>query len=369
MDGLLIAALLLATGSALWLLLQPAMPRLAQRFGSWRVHNLLKRSLPASHYSVFHNVVLPAGPDGSPAPRCIDHVVVSPYAIFVIESRHLAGWISGSAGDAEWTRTRFLAKLTFPNPLRQAHSHSAALRDFLGLEGAGLHTLVVFTGDARFCSAMPANVTQLGGLMAFVQVRTREQLGFDEAKRVADLLKTSRPSPGAETAAAHLTTLRQTHGSRFSARQAVLGLGLMCALLGAAGSLVQRLAETPGRYPSREGPAALGPFADDSSLPRIELPGTTHEQVRPFADSASVTPQAAPRASATAANSGDAVRAEARRRQEVLDQRLAWEASLRCAYSIETRRCACYEPQGRKAEMDYDSCRMLADRGPATPRD
>ena len=264
MDGLLIAALLLATGSALWLQLQPALPRLAQRFGSWRVHSLLQRSLPASHYTVFHNVILPAGPDGSPARRSIDHVVVSPYAVFVIESRHLAGWISGSAGDAEWTRARFLAKLTFPNPLRQARSHAAALQDFLGLEGSAFETLAVFTGGARFHSTMPANVTQLGGLMAFVHVRTREQLGFDEAKRITDLIKASRPSPGAETAAAHLTALRQTHGSRFSARQALLGLGLMCALLGAAGSLVQRVAETPGRYPSRESPAARSPFADDS---------------------------------------------------------------------------------------------------------
>jgi hypothetical protein len=33
-----------------------------------------------------------------------------------------------------------------------------------------------------------------------------------------------------------------------------------------------------------------------------------------------------------------------------------------CAYAVESRRCACYDPAGHRADLDYPSCRRLADK-------
>jgi hypothetical protein len=40
-----------------------------------------------------------------------------------------------------------------------------------------------------------------------------------------------------------------------------------------------------------------------------------------------------------------------------------WEDSLICAYSVDTNRCVCREPDGSIANLDADRCRDLAERG------
>lgn len=50
----------------------------------------------------------------------IDHIIVSKFGIFVIETKNMSGWIFGSPDQAQWTQSlpggnRF----RFQNPLRQ----------------------------------------------------------------------------------------------------------------------------------------------------------------------------------------------------------------------------------------------------------
>lgn len=360
MDGLLRVFLLLALATAVWLLLRPALPHIKGRIGEWRVHFALKRALPASHYTVFHDVTLRSGPaDNGPTTR-IDHVVVSPYGVFVIETQHCSGLIFGSEGETQWSRMRFRSKQQFRNPLHQNQGHVRALQELSGLDAACFHPLVVFTGRAEFKTSMPARVTQFGGLVPFIQVRTHELLGFDEAQRVSGLLESSRLPPGIQTTAAHLAALRESHGSRLNAKQAMLGLGLMAALLIAAGSLVHGLAETPGQFPSRAAADHPGPFIENAPPPRIALPERSlpPRPAKPAADTGGADArQAAP---------GSGFQ-QGGHQQTMSDTLLVSDSSLMCAYAAESRRCACYDPQGRKADLDYGDCRLLADRGTGSP--
>jgi hypothetical protein len=43
--------------------------------------------------------------------------------------------------------------------------------------------------------------------------------------------------------------------------------------------------------------------------------------------------------------------------------REVWEDSLVCAWSQDTGRCACYDPQGERVTLAEDECRALAERG------
>ena len=361
MDGLLEFFLLLAMAVAIWLLLRPALPRIGERLGSWRVHRALLRSLPASHYSVFRDVTVCANRAGDRPRAQIGHVVVSPYGLFLIEARNLSGRVDGSENDALWTRYRFRSKQQFHNPLGQACNHVLALQDLTGLSASCFQSMAVFTGRVDFERPMPARVTQLGGLVPFIQVRTQELLGFEEAQRVAALLESSRVSPGIQTAAAHLLALRESHGSRLSARQAMLGLGLMVALLVAAGSLVHRLAEMPGQFPTTSSEQGVSPFITDAPPPRIALPGITGPQQPADATSRAAVIEALVPEPAV-------VHRQHAGGQAADDKRLAWESSLMCAYATESKRCACYDQQGRKVEMEYGSCKMLADRSGGAAR-
>ena len=255
MDGLLDTylrlALWLALGACFAVLVLPALPKLAARVAKLRVHQRLKRALPASHYTVFRDVALrcdtPSGPETIP----FDHLVVSPYGIFVIETNPCSGWIFGRERDPVWTRIHYRIKRNFQNPLIQGRVRTRALQELLALDPLALHSLVVFAGSAELRTPMPPQVTRLGGMLPYIQVRTEELLGFDEAARATAVIKGNRLSPSVQTTAAHIDRLRKTEGSRFGARQAVMALVLMVSLSAVAGTLVHNLSEVPGQFPGQ----------------------------------------------------------------------------------------------------------------------
>lgn len=70
----------------------------------------------------------------------IDHVVVSPYGIFVIETKNISGYVYGSEFSREWTRYwkgykrggyYGTDKLSFGNPVMQNGAHVRALWELL----------------------------------------------------------------------------------------------------------------------------------------------------------------------------------------------------------------------------------------------
>ncbi len=63
----------------------------------------------------------------------IDHIIISTYAIFVIETKNYTGWISGYEKSKEWTQTIYKVKNRFMNPIRQnyGHIHMRALDHFM----------------------------------------------------------------------------------------------------------------------------------------------------------------------------------------------------------------------------------------------
>lgn len=61
----------------------------------------------------------------------IDHVVISPYGVFVIETKGYKGWILGSEDAGQWTQTLYGFRYRFYNPLRQNEGHVNCLRHML----------------------------------------------------------------------------------------------------------------------------------------------------------------------------------------------------------------------------------------------
>ena len=106
----------------------------------------LKR-LPYEEYKVFNDVLIKTSRGSSQ----IDHIVISIYGIFVIETKNYNGWIHGHENSEYWTQTIYKKKNKFRNPIKQNWAHIYALKEVLSdFEPITYHPVVVFTHSAEF---------------------------------------------------------------------------------------------------------------------------------------------------------------------------------------------------------------------------
>ena len=134
-------------------------------FGELFVAFMLRFFLDKDRYHRLHNVTLPTI-DGTTQ---IDHIVVSEFGIFVIETKNMRGWIFGSERQAEWTQKIFKKNVRFQNPLRQNYKHTKAVEAVTGSDPDRVHSVVVFVGDSTFKTEMPVNVVFCGGLARYIK--------------------------------------------------------------------------------------------------------------------------------------------------------------------------------------------------------
>lgn len=149
--------------------------------GEQRIQRRLARSLDKNTYRVFHNVLLPV--EGGTTQ--IDHVVLSPFGIFAIETKNMGGAIYGSERDHQWTQKIGRQTHKFQNPLRQNHGHRCALAVCLGVPAEQVHSIVAFVGSARLAKGPLPGVVR--GTLACVQEIRRHRAPVFEPERVAEL--------------------------------------------------------------------------------------------------------------------------------------------------------------------------------------
>ncbi len=78
----------------------------------------------------------------------IDHVVVSVYGIFVIETKNYHGTITGTERKEFWTQERHGKRYNFRSPFRQNYAHIRALMQLLGLDEDCFFSIAAFADDA-----------------------------------------------------------------------------------------------------------------------------------------------------------------------------------------------------------------------------
>ena len=123
------------------------LPTVKGFFGELFIRLILK-FLDKEKYMVINDVMLPTK-DGRTAQ--IDHVVVSRYGVFVIETKNYSGWIFGSENSRNWTQVIYKTKNQFYNPIMQNKGHIKALRDLLyDYPDIKYIPIVVFTMKANF---------------------------------------------------------------------------------------------------------------------------------------------------------------------------------------------------------------------------
>ena len=118
----------------------------------------LRFSLDKKLYRRFHDVIIPS----SNGTTQVDHILVSPFGLFIVETKNKMGWIYGSESQSKWTQVIYGKKYSFQNPLRQTHRHKKVLSKFLDLNESNIETIVYFNGDSTFKTELPSNVLSYG---------------------------------------------------------------------------------------------------------------------------------------------------------------------------------------------------------------
>ncbi|MGF1456405.1 MAG: NERD domain-containing protein [Alphaproteobacteria bacterium] len=144
--------------------------------GERHVHNALSSVLNENEYRVLSDLILPVAGGTTQ----LDHLVLSRFGIFVIETKNMSGWIFGSADQQKWTQVQKGGKRrSFQNPLWQNHAHVKAIESILEVDPKVLHNFVVFTGSAEPKTDMPENVAW--GLRALGKlIVMRRQIVFSD---------------------------------------------------------------------------------------------------------------------------------------------------------------------------------------------
>jgi restriction system protein len=218
---------------------------LVRLFAHWQLDKQTYRRL--------HNVTLNT-PDGTTQ---IDHVFLSPYGIFVLETKNMSGWIFGSEKQAQWTQKLYKRTYKFQNPLRQNYKHLKALEATLGvnrpLESVGeagkarqkqarkrslravnehsepvfnaalptqvalqrpvdpehLHSVITFVGGSTFKTEVPANVTQGIGFIRYIKSFQQPLFSESEVDAMLHALQTGRRTPTLATHREHVQNLKR----------------------------------------------------------------------------------------------------------------------------------------------------------------
>ena len=167
-----------------------------------------KLFLDAKVYHDFNNVTIQT----SNGTTQIDHIIVSQFGIFVIETKNINGWIYGGEKQASWTQNLYGKKNKFQNPLLQNYRHTKALAEFLGIDQSKIHSLVMFWSECEFKTPMPENVLNTG-YTGYIKSKADVLFTDEEVKTICEAISTGRLPKGWNTKKEHLKSLKERHAS------------------------------------------------------------------------------------------------------------------------------------------------------------
>ncbi|MEH6450485.1 MAG: NERD domain-containing protein [Oleispira sp.] len=180
--------------------------------GEFLVNIFIKLLLDKRKYHLIKNVTLPTA-DGSTQ---IDHIIVSEFGIFVIETKNMKGWIFGSESQKQWTQKIFKHSSKFQNPLHQNYKHVKVLSSCLDINENTLFSVIAFVGDSTFKTPMPDNVTNAGGLVRYITSKKELILSQLEIKNILLKIESGRLSPSIKVHRAHVEHVKEIKQKKIS---------------------------------------------------------------------------------------------------------------------------------------------------------
>lgn len=186
--------------------LKKKMPSIKGHLGEKHVIKGLEKHLTTLEYSIVNDVTLPLEDGGTTQ---VDHIIVSRFGIFVIETKNMSGWIFGNEKQAKWTQTIHRSKHQFQNPIRQNYKHTKTLSELLDIPHELFHSVVVFTANAELKTKMPVNVGYLNDMVNYIKSFSQEIIDHQLSVQTLRLIDTIKLKQGRKTNKQHVGYLKE----------------------------------------------------------------------------------------------------------------------------------------------------------------
>ena len=183
-------------------------PFIKGKVGEFAVALHVKLYLKDPAYILLNDCTLPDEQSGTTQ---IDHILLSPYGIFIIETKNYKGWIFGSERQKLWTQKIFKKSYKFQNPLHQNYKHQKVLEQVLAdiITPEYLHSIVVFMPDCEFKTDMPVNVFRGAAWVDYVKNFKAEVIPAMKLKRIQLRIEKEVLEKSWKTNRIHVENLKQ----------------------------------------------------------------------------------------------------------------------------------------------------------------
>ncbi|MFG1481483.1 NERD domain-containing protein [Halobacteriovorax sp. HFRX-2_2] len=158
-------------------------------------------------YHRIHNIIIPS----SNGTTQLDHIVISKYGVFIIETKSHKGWIFGDENQKNWTQVLYKRKFSFQNPLRQVYRQKKVLSEFLSLDESKIFPIIYFNGKCTIKTYLPDNVISSG---LDTHIRSYRELIFsdEEIRAITEKIDNFKLSSNLRLSD-HLRSLERRHNS------------------------------------------------------------------------------------------------------------------------------------------------------------
>jgi len=180
--------------------------------GEFLINVMARLFLDKKEYHLIKNVTIPIGAGTAQ----IDHIIVSQYGLFVVETKNMRGWIYGGEKQEKWTQKIYKHTKSFQNPLHQNYKHVLALAELIGIDAKKVFSLVVFIGDSEFKTPMPANVTAGRQYIRYIKSHTTPLFGEHDVIEILERIKSRRLAPNRRTHKEHVHYINALHLENYS---------------------------------------------------------------------------------------------------------------------------------------------------------
>ena len=178
--------------------------------GEFSINLAGKIALPKRSYHKFHNVTI----ETDRGTTQIDHLFISKFGIFVVETKNLRGWIFGAEYDEQWTQKFPRASYKFQNPLRQNYAHIKALEAIIpNVPADAFYSVIAMCGKhvIKTQSDMPKNVTRGVWFAKYVRSFKIQILSDEQVNEAISAIVNKRLPETRDTNKRHVANLKKRH--------------------------------------------------------------------------------------------------------------------------------------------------------------
>jgi len=180
-------------------------PSIKGRIGEGSVNILLNR-LDKEQYRVLNDVYISKS-DGKTAQ--IDHVVVSPYGIFVVETKNYKGWITGGETSQYWTQIIYQRKENLYNPIKQNYGHIKALKVLLhDYADIPYISIVTFSSRADLKVQVTSHVIYTPQILSTIKKYDKQVISLEDVSKIYELIKDANIQDK-DSKKAHVVNIKQ----------------------------------------------------------------------------------------------------------------------------------------------------------------